>query len=65
MTIGVLRPKRDSTELVGWTPGQVWVTPGHRHPLFMTDPPLSQNIHLRRVLTLAGLYKIVAGTGTP
>lgn len=46
--------------LVGWTPVQVWVT-----PLFMTHHPLSQTIHLHPVLTLVGLYKTVAGTGTP
>lgn len=46
----------------GWMPGQMWVTRGHHHPFFR-DPPLSQDIHLCRVLTLVGLNEIVAICG--
>lgn len=44
-------------------PGQMWVTPGHHHPLFGADIPLCQDIPLHRVLTLVGLKEIVAVCG--
>lgn len=44
----------------GWMPAQMWVAPGHHHPLFRADPPLCQAIHLCSVLVLIELTEIVA-----